>query len=61
MHRSFHAGLVVPIAGAVPMSHMVTARAQDVQSLCARIGDDDRVRPIPAVVVPEAHPGSGSS
>ena len=31
-----------------------TARAQDLKTYCARVGDDDRVRPIPAAMVAEA-------
>jgi hypothetical protein len=54
MLRSVHVGSLMAIAWAVSMSHMVAARAQDVQSLCARMADDDRVRPIPAVLVPKA-------
>lgn len=54
MLRSVHAGSIMAIAGAVSMAHLGAACAQDVQSLCARMADDDRVRPIPAALVPEA-------
>lgn len=54
MFRSIHAGFLAAIAGAVPMPHIVTAWAQDVQMHCARAGVDGRVRPIPAILVPRA-------
>lgn len=53
MHWSVHAFLAA-IAGALMTSSTGTARAQDVQSLCARVTDDDRVRRIPAALVPAA-------
>jgi len=40
--------------GAVTISPMSMARAQDVKSLCARVTNDDRVRPIPITLVPPA-------
>ena len=54
MLRSVLAGLLVSIAGAVPVSHIATARAQDVQAYCATVGDDDQLRPVPARLVPDA-------
>ncbi|MGB7045740.1 MAG: hypothetical protein WBD65_12780 [Methylocella sp.] len=54
MHWSVHAAFLAAIAGAVMISSMGTARAQDMQSLCARVTDDDRVRRIPAALVPAA-------
>jgi hypothetical protein len=54
MRRSVHAACLAAIAGAVMISTMGTARAQDVQSLCARVTDDDCVRHIPAALVPAA-------
>jgi hypothetical protein len=54
MHRSVHAAFLAAIAGAVMIASMGTARAQDVQSHCARVTDDDRVRHIPAALVPAA-------
>lgn len=54
MHWSVHAAFLAAIAGALMTSSTGTARAQDVQSLCARVTDDDRVRPIPAALVPAA-------
>jgi hypothetical protein len=42
------------IAFIASMPYMTTALAQDVQSLCARSGNDDHVRSIPAVLVPQA-------
>ncbi|MBO0733437.1 MAG: hypothetical protein J2P49_03810 [Methylocapsa sp.] len=56
MHRCAHkakacVAAMVFIAGVPPMT---AALALDVQSLCAHIGNDDHVRPIPAVLVPQA-------
>jgi hypothetical protein len=53
MRRSVHAAFLA-IIGAVTISSMGTARAQDAKSLCARATDDDRVRHIPAALVPAA-------
>jgi hypothetical protein len=54
MRRSVRAGFLAAVAGAMLMPHCEPARAQDVQSRCARIGNDDRVRPIPDSFVPQA-------
>jgi hypothetical protein len=54
MHLSVHAGFLIAIVGAVTISPMGMARAQDVKSLCARVTNDDRVRPIPITLVPPA-------
>ncbi|MGO9773281.1 MAG: hypothetical protein ACLPSW_27790 [Roseiarcus sp.] len=54
MLRSVLAGILVSTAGVAPMSCMATARAQDLKAYCAKVGNDDRVKPIPAALVPEA-------
>jgi hypothetical protein len=54
MHLSVQAGLLAAIAGAVTISPMSPAHAQDAPSLCAKGADNDRVRPIPAALVPKA-------
>jgi hypothetical protein len=54
MLRSVLAGILVATAGVAPMAQMATARAQDLIAYCAKVGDDDRVKPIPAALVPEA-------
>ena len=54
MPRSVHTGFLIAIMGAVTISPMSMARAQDVKSLCARVTNDDRVRPIPITLVPPA-------
>jgi hypothetical protein len=54
MLRSILARVIVSMAGAAPMAHMATARAQDLNAYCAKVGNDDRVKPIPAAMVPEA-------
>jgi hypothetical protein len=48
------ARLIVSMAGAMPMAHMATARAQDLNAYCAKVGNDDREKSIPAALVPEA-------
>jgi hypothetical protein len=40
-------------SAALPMA-MTAVTAQDLSALCASVGDDDRVMPIPAALVPEA-------
>lgn len=54
MPQSVHAGFLAAFAGAVTILAMGPALAEDVQSLCVRGADSDRVRPIPAALVPEA-------
>jgi hypothetical protein len=54
MPLSVHAACLAAIAGALMIAPMGTARAQDVKSLCARVTNDDRVRPIPITLVPAA-------
>jgi hypothetical protein len=54
MSRSIHADFVVATALAASMPCVAPAFAQDLQSLCAKLGNDDRVRPIPATLVPQA-------
>lgn len=41
-------------AGALTLFAMGAARAQDVPALCARVTNDDRVRPIPITLIPKA-------
>jgi hypothetical protein len=54
MLRSVLARVIVSMAGATPMALAATARAQDPNAYCARVGNDDRVKPIPAAMVPTA-------
>ena len=54
MLRSVLARVIVSMAGATPMALAATARAQDLNAYCARVGNDDRVKPIPAAMVPTA-------
>ena len=54
MRLSVHAAFFAAVTGAVTISTISTARAQDVPALCARITNDDRVRPIPVTLVPKA-------
>ena len=45
--------LLALISAALPMA-VTAAAAQDVTAHCASVGNDDRVKPIPAALVPEA-------
>jgi hypothetical protein len=54
MPRSVQAASLAVIAGAVTNLAVGTARAQDAKSLCARVANDDRVRPLPVTLVPAA-------
>jgi hypothetical protein len=54
MHRSIYAIFSAAVAGAIMISPIGMARAQDVPALCARVTNDDRVRPIPITLVPKA-------
>ena len=54
MFRSALARVIVSMAGAMPMALTAAARAQDLNAYCAKVGDDDRVKPIPAAMVPAA-------
>lgn len=54
MALSIHAAFLAAIGGAMTIAPMGTVRAQDVPSLCARVANDDRVRPIPITLVPKA-------
>jgi hypothetical protein len=54
MPRSLHAGFLAAIAGAMTILAGGAAHAQDVPSLCARVTNDDRVRPIPITLIPAA-------
>jgi len=47
-------GLLAFVAGAYPMAPGTEARAQDLNAHRASVGNDDRVKPIPAALVPEA-------
>lgn len=53
MRRSVHAAFLA-IIGAMTISSMGTARAEEAKPLCARVTDDDRVRPLPVTLVPAA-------
>lgn len=54
MLRSVLARVIVSMAGAMPMALTATARAQDLNAYCAKVGNDDRVKPMPAALVPAA-------
>jgi hypothetical protein len=54
MSQFVHAVFLVATACVAPMSSVMTAYAQDTACLCAGKGDDDRVREIPAGLVPDA-------
>ena len=54
MHRLVHTGFLAAFAGAVTMSTMSPARALDVPALCAKLDNNDKVKPIPASLVPKA-------
>ena len=54
MLRSVLARVIVSMAGAMPMALTATARAQDLNAYCAKAGNDDRVKPIPAALLPAA-------
>jgi hypothetical protein len=51
---SMAGGLLAFIAAAVPMAPGTEARAQNLGAHCASVGNDDRVKPIPAALLPEA-------
>ena len=53
MCRPVHVSFILGTALAISMPYIPTAVAQDVQLLCASIGDDDRLRPIPATLIPK--------
>jgi hypothetical protein len=46
--------LLAWIPAALPMAPGTEARSQDLNARCASVGNDDRVRPIPETLVPEA-------
>jgi hypothetical protein len=46
--------LLAWIPAAVPMAPGTAASAQDLNAHCASVGNDDRVKPIPEALVPEA-------
>lgn len=54
MHRSIETRVLAAAAGALTLFALGAARAQDVPALCARVTNDDRVRPIPITLVPKA-------
>ena len=54
MLRSVLARVIVSMAGAMPVALTATARAQDLNAYCAKAGNDDRVKPIPAALLPAA-------
>ena len=58
MLRSMLAALAALLVGSVPLS---AARAQDLSAHCASVGNDDRVQPIPAGLVPAARQALGVS
>ncbi len=54
MHRSIQTQVLAAAAGTLTLLALDAARAQDVPALCARVTNDDRVRPIPITLVPKA-------
>ena len=58
MLRSMPAALAALIIGSVPL---VVARAQDLSAHCASVGNDGRLQPIPAGLVPAARQALGVS
>jgi len=54
MLRSVLAGMLASTACVAPIAHIAPARAGDIFAYCAKAGNDDRVKPIPAALVPEA-------
>jgi hypothetical protein len=54
LHRSVVPMVFASIAGSAPVAVMGTAHAQSVNAYCASVGNDDRVKPIPPTLVPEA-------
>jgi hypothetical protein len=59
--RSVLLGMLALVASGAPMAEILPANARDLQAYCARAGDDDRTRPIPASVVAAARRVFGSS
>ena len=57
--RSMPRLLLGLLAGAAPPALSMAARAQDLSAHCASVGNDDRVSPIPAALVPAAASGAG--
>jgi hypothetical protein len=54
------------IAGAFPVLYISTAYGENAQAYCAKVGDDDSVKTIPAGLIPQArklffHPSSAVS
>lgn len=49
--RSVLLGMFLFVAGAAPMTQLPTVHAQDLDAYCARAGDDDQMKPIPAPLV----------
>jgi hypothetical protein len=62
---SMAGSLLAFVAAALPMTPGTEARAQNLDAHCASVGNDDRVKPIPAALLPEARRlfggGSGQS
>ena len=56
MLRSMPLALLALVVGSVPMA---AARARAPSAHCASVGDDDRVKPIPAELVPAARQALG--
>ena len=54
MLRSVLALVIFLVAGAMPTALTATARAEELNAYCAKAGSDDRVKPIPAAMVPTA-------
>jgi hypothetical protein len=51
---SMAGSLLAFVAAALPMTPGTEARAQNLDAHCASVGNDDRVKPIPAALLPEA-------
>lgn len=54
MLRPAHLAFLATFAVALPVLYPGPAGAEDVRSSCTKAGDDDKVRPIPAALVPQA-------
>lgn len=54
LNRPMFAGFLAAVAGVLAFPGMMAAHAQNNQRLCAGKGSDDRARPLPAAIVPQA-------
>jgi hypothetical protein len=54
MPQSIQAAFLAAVTGVVTIFATGTAHAQDPKSLCAKLTNDDRLRPLPVTLVPAA-------